>query len=282
MYPTPTPESVISSSNTPVIIIGLMLLLILFLLYFKIYLDNNIVNGVTLNIQDTIKNIFRIGNKNQVKPPRNKPTKPSGKVKPKCKSKIKPKSKCKPPAVPKPRPPPPRRPQNTGVDEVFNIDNNDFTYDEAHLLCKSLDSKLATYDQLLKAHKKGANWCNYGWSANGLALYPIQNKYWKRLQKTKTNKDRCGKPGINGGFFPDKNLKFGVNCYGSKPKPDASKIAYPDKKCNVDQALVDKYKKLIKKGLIDVRPFNKRKWSKYSERHSQYILTPKGGEDLIM
>jgi len=277
MYPTPTPYSQVtpSSSNIPLVIIGLMLLLILFLLYFKLYLDHSMVNGITLNVQDTLKNIFRMSEKTRTIPT-GRNSFPSTKNKTKGKPKLKP--KCKP--VPK-KPTP--VPVNTIDNEVFNIDNNDFTYDEAYLLCKSLDSKLATYNQLLTAHKKGANWCNYGWSANGLALYPIQDKYWQKLQNARGDKDKCGKPGINGGFFRDKSLKFGVNCYGPKPKPDKTKINYiKNEKCNVDKELVDKYKKLIQQGLIEVRPFNKKKWSKYSERDSQYILTPNKEDNLIM
>ena len=271
MYPTPTPQ-ITGMDNLPVVIIGLILLLILFLLYFKLYVDNSFVDGITLNVIDTVKNIFRLDSPtssiapNKKKPGRRQPSRKSGS------------DKCKPvPKKPKCKPVPKKPKLSPRDNEVFNIDNNDFTYDEAHLLCKSLDSKLATYDQLLKAHKKGANWCNYGWSANGLALYPIQNKFWNKLQKgAKGNKDKCGKPGLNGGFFPDKSLKFGVNCFGPKPNPDKSKISYIDnKKCDVDKELVDKYKKLIQQGLIDVRPFNKKKWSKYSDKKSQYILTPK-------
>ena len=272
MYPTPSTPVTTSMDNLPLIIIGLILLLILFLLYFKLYIDNNFVNGITLNIKDTIKNIFRINDVTPVSAPDIKPRPRSNKSK--CKI-IPKKPKCKVT---------PKKPKQEPVDdEVFNIDNNDFSYDEAHLLCKSMDSKLATYDQLLKAHKKGANWCNYGWSANGLALYPIQDKFWKKLQKgTKGNRDKCGKPGINGGFFPDKSLKFGVNCFGPKPKPDESKISFTNKKCNVDKELIDEYKKKIRTGLIELRPFNKKKWSKHSQRNSQYILTPKGEEDLIL
>ena len=52
-------------------------------------------------------------------------------------------------------------------------------------------------------------WCNYGWikgEKEGSVLYPIQSR-----------KKGCGEIGINGGYF-DKNLKFGVNCYGLNPK----------------------------------------------------------------
>ena len=31
-------------------------------------------------------------------------------------------------------------------------------------------------------------------------------------------KDVCGLPGINGGYIDNPNIRFGVNCYGYKPK----------------------------------------------------------------
>jgi hypothetical protein len=40
--------------------------------------------------------------------------------------------------------------------------------------------------------------------------------------ETITNKNKkiyCGFPGINGGYFQNKNLLLGVNCYGKKPPP---------------------------------------------------------------
>ena len=67
----------------------------------------------------------------------------------------------------------------------------------------------------MEAYKKGANWCNYGWSANQTALFPIQKEYLEDL-KNKNDKlsNSCGKPGVNGGYFENRHLKFGVNCYG--------------------------------------------------------------------
>ena len=70
MYSTPiiSPPVVNNSSNITVVIIGLMLLLILVLLYFKLYIDNSVVDGITLNIKDTLSNIFRLNNKSSSKP----------------------------------------------------------------------------------------------------------------------------------------------------------------------------------------------------------------------
>ena len=70
-------------------------------------------------------------------------------------------------------------------EEVFNIPGNDYTYEDAEALCKAYDSKLATYDEINKAYKKGANWCNYGWSANQMAFFPTQKHVWEKLQKIK-------------------------------------------------------------------------------------------------
>ena len=64
--------------------------------------------------------------------------------------------------------------------EVFNIDNNAFTYNQAKKVCKAYGAKLATYGQVAVAQKNGANWCNYGWSANKMALYPIQKNTMKK------------------------------------------------------------------------------------------------------
>ena len=64
--------------------------------------------------------------------------------------------------------------------EVFNINENIFTYNQAKQVCKSYNSKLATYDQLIQAYKNGGNWCNYGWSDNQMALYPIQKAFYNK------------------------------------------------------------------------------------------------------
>tara|TARA_B100000925_G_scaffold138995_1_gene104171 strand:+ start:4218 stop:5162 length:945 start_codon:yes stop_codon:yes gene_type:complete len=167
--------------------------------------------------------------------------------------------------------------------EVFNIDNSTFTYNDAELICKAYDSELASYQQVVKAHEKGANWCNYGWSKGQMGLFPIQQEHYDELQndKDETVRKSCGKPGVNGGKFSDKNLKFGVNCYGIKPKADPSKIKYItpesiEKAKTVKKALeVNKYKKMIEDGTMEIRPFNDNQWSKYSKKKSTYMLTPK-------
>lgn len=152
--------------------------------------------------------------------------------------------------------------------EVFNIDQNIFTYDEASNICKSYNSELATYNQLKESHKQGADWCNYGWSSNQMALYPTQKTTWEKLQKNENTKDNCGNPGINGGYFQDKNLKLGVNCYGYKPEPNPEQIVY------IDDEKIQKQIDIIDLDKIDIRPFNNNKWSEYSYKKSSYIINP--------
>jgi len=102
-------------------------------------------------------------------------------------------------------------------EEVFHIHNNLYTYRDAKNICKSLDSRLATYEEIEAAYKKGGEWCSYGWSDDKLALFPTQSETWTRLQKNPKTKHMCGRPGINGGKIKNPNTKYGVNCFGVKP-----------------------------------------------------------------
>ena len=157
--------------------------------------------------------------------------------------------------------------------EVFNIDQNIFTYDEADRVCKAFNSKLATYHQLKEAYNLGADWCNYGWSANQMALYPTQKKTWKKLQKNQNTKNNCGNPGINGGYFSNTQLKLGVNCYGFKPEPNTDQITYDEKQSIENNNIGNNIE--IDIDNIDIRPFNNNKWSEYSFKKSSYIINPR-------
>lgn len=102
--------------------------------------------------------------------------------------------------------------------EVFTVKENRYTYDDAEPLCKALGAELATYEQVKEAWDKGADWCNYGWVQGQMAVYPTQPETYEKLQKgTKAQRTSCGKPGVNGGYFDNPALKFGVTCYGVKP-----------------------------------------------------------------
>jgi hypothetical protein len=106
--------------------------------------------------------------------------------------------------------------------QVFNVPGNEYTYEDAKEVCKAFDARLASYDEVEKAYNNGGEWCNYGWSANQMALFPTQKKTWDRLQKIKGHENDCGRPGINGGFIANPDVRFGINCYGFKPQITAA------------------------------------------------------------
>ena len=151
--------------------------------------------------------------------------------------------------------------------QVYNVKENIYTYDDARAICKAFGARLATTDDMYKAYKGGADWCNYGWSEGQMALYPTQKESWKKLQKVKGHEHDCGRPGINGGFIANKNIKFGVNCFGYKPKITDKELnmmgtmtQFPKSKSEKE---FDKKVEMWKKKLSDMvlLPFNRDKWS---------------------
>jgi hypothetical protein len=151
--------------------------------------------------------------------------------------------------------------------QVFNIPENEYTYQDAKALCEAYDARLASYDEIEDAYGKGAEWCNYGWSDDQMILYPTQKETWEKLQKKKGHKHDCGRPGINGGYIANPNARFGVNCYGYKPViNDREQLnmqnvdPYPKTKKEKElEKKVEHYRKNIKDILIS--PFNKNRWS---------------------
>ena len=102
-----------------------------------------------------------------------------------------------------------------GTKEVFNVSTNEYTYYDAEPLCRALGAELATYDQVQTAWNKGADWCNYGWAKGQVAIYPTQKETWDKLQGGPQDEHTaCGEPGVNGGYFDNPEMRFGVNCYG--------------------------------------------------------------------
>lgn len=151
---------------------------------------------------------------------------------------------------------------DAGTKQVFHIADNLFTYDDADAVCRAYGAELATYDQMVDAYKKGANWCSYGWTKEQMALYPIQYSYWQKLQDSDTEEAAaCGIPGINGGFFENPNMQFGVNCYGAKrgPRKDekVKDIYVSDKERDI-RAKVAAFQKQL--GKFKLLPFNEDKW----------------------
>lgn len=157
-------------------------------------------------------------------------------------------------------------------DQVFNVSNNYYTYDDAQAVCKAFDARLATYDEIESAYNNGAEWCNYGWSEGQMAFFPTQKNTWEKLQDNPLHKNSCGRPGINGGYFDNPHIKFGVNCFGKKPKPtDLEKKMMeatqdePVPQTEEEIALDEKVKYYKENGdkLLQLSSFNKDKWSRY-------------------
>lgn len=151
--------------------------------------------------------------------------------------------------------------------EAFHIPNNVYNYEQAKALCKAYDSKLATYDQIEDAYRKGANWCSYGWSEDQLALFPTSKKSYEKLQEIEGHENDCGRPGVNGGFIDNKLVRFGVNCFGPKPILNENDKIYMEnlkyqpvtKESIYVNNKSEQYKKYLDK--IVVAPFNKDTWT---------------------
>lgn len=151
--------------------------------------------------------------------------------------------------------------------QVFNISGNNYDYDSAKAVCKAYNSDLATYNQVEDSYKNGGEWCNYGWSEGQMALFPTQQTTYNNLQKIEGHEHDCGRPGINGGYIANPNIKFGVNCYGVKPlitqeESDLMKTMTPYPETEKDkafQAEVDSLKNKINEILVS--PFNYKSWT---------------------
>ena len=156
-------------------------------------------------------------------------------------------------------------------DEVFNVSNNKYSYEDAQAVCGSFGAKLATYDQIEAAYNNGAEWCNYGWSDGQMAFFPTQKETWDKLQKFPKKKNNCGRPGVNGGYIDNPYVKFGVNCYGKKPTPTENDIkrfetqqSHPIPLTAEDKELQEKieyWKKNPEK--LQLNSFNNNNWSRY-------------------
>ena len=131
-------------------------------------------------------------------------------------------------------------------DQAFHVKGG-FDYTMARAVCRSYGATLATYDQIENAHKKGAEWCDYGWSEDGMVLYPTQRSSWAIYQES-DQPQKCGIPGVNGGYNSDLSQQLGANCYGKKPDGKPPPFAYPPKK----KVSTPEY---------EVSPFNYSKWN---------------------
>jgi hypothetical protein len=154
-----------------------------------------------------------------------------------------------------------------GKKEVFNIVQDKYTYSDAEPLCKAFGAELATYDQVKEAWNKGADWCNYGWVKGQAAVYPTQEETYKKLQAgPESQRGSCGIPGINGGYFDNPELRFGVNCYGSKPAESDADIRMRTADAGSMTQEVIEYDKKVRnfkkeRNQIPIAPFAKGSWS---------------------
>lgn len=151
---------------------------------------------------------------------------------------------------------------NPTLNQVFNIKENIYTLEDAPGVCGALGADVATINQLIDSHKLGADWCNVGWTKDGLAAYPIQYATWKNLQDNEPGKRNiCGVPGINL-VRNDPNLLYGVNCYGIKPEPKGrekvKQVLVSDKQ-NALNAKIAAFQENL--AAIGVASFNNDAWS---------------------
>ena len=151
--------------------------------------------------------------------------------------------------------------------EVYHIPGNHYDYETAKAICKARDSKLASYSEISKAFDKGADWCGYGWSDGQMALFPTQMEKWEKLQKIDGHENDCGRPGINGGYIDNPDIRYGVNCFGDKSKITAAEALimsktslYPKTQKEMDfDNKVDYWRTKIPDILL--APFNHNNWS---------------------
>ena len=150
--------------------------------------------------------------------------------------------------------------------EVFNVAQDKYTYSDAEPLCKAFGAELATYDQVKDAWEKGADWCNYGWVKGQAAIYPTQKETYDKLQYgPEDQKAACGITGINGGFFDNPELKFGVNCYGTRPGENDTDSRAIMSEHNLTPGGLEYDKKVreykSEMGHIPINPFKPGTWS---------------------
>jgi len=100
-----------------------------------------------------------------------------------------------------------------------------------------------------------------------MALYPTQKTTWDRLQGIKGHEHDCGRPGVNGGYIANPNVKFGINCFGYKPEitpkeqqemRTANYFPKTQKEIEMDKR-VKRWKHKISS--LEVSPFNHTDWS---------------------
>jgi hypothetical protein len=173
--------------------------------------------------------------------------------------------------------------------EVFfvNADNegNKYKKENVENVCRGLDSKLATYSQLLDAVNKGANWCQYGWLNDNSKDNNNNNNNKIDVYGYTVNDDNTCTPKLNDA--PSQPIteveEFGVNCFGVKPDMDTEfKTQLTQKKqekakiLEEEEAQEKEFLERVKGS--DILPFNKDKWS--SENNNSFYSRNKECDKL--
>lgn len=207
--PPSTTPSPTNNFNTKKIIISIVIIIILCII---IYLSISIINYYNTECykkKSLMSYLFDFSNNSvcEMESPPPLPTPPQKPITPKISDIIKPIIEDK--------------------HEVFHIANQDYTYDQSKCKCESYGTRLATKSEVIDAYNNGANWCTYGWTDGQTAYYPVQQCEWDKQNKINerlpdNDKKFCGVPGVNGGYFANPSIKFGVNCYGKKPEGNIS------------------------------------------------------------
>jgi hypothetical protein len=169
---------------------------------------------------------------------------------------------------------------------VFHVQQHRFNARDAPLVCKALGAELATQNQLGEAYQKGANFCSTGWMVGQMAGYPIQPSFMQDVRQYVPSyaQSRCGKTGINGGYYGNGGMRFGVNCYGTIPDKDnmsapalnATKLRYDDRGVPIlndglsDQDKMNVIRDQFMRGDLTVAPF------------SQSILDTPAFQDVLL
>mgnify|MGYP001376200123 CR=1 FL=1 len=164
-------------------------------------------------------------------------------------------------------PQPPPVPELKTEKQVFHIPGNLYGYEDSKAMCKAYGARLASYSEMEDAYEKGGDWCSFGWSKNQMAFYPTQVAKYEALQKIPGHEHDCGRPGINGGYIANPNVKFGVNCFGYKPKITQQEAIemeetplYPPTQSEIDfERRVRAWRRKLPK--LAVAPFNHDNWS---------------------
>jgi hypothetical protein len=151
--------------------------------------------------------------------------------------------------------------------EVFHISHNKYNYKDSKAICAAYGGKLATLNDINKAYDAGASWCSYGWSDDQMILYPTQQTTLDKLKTIKGYENGCGRLGVNGGYNHDVDKKYGINCYGVKPKITNLDLDYLDRVTLYPKSKDDKEMQdniafwKSKMSQLQVTPFNNNKWS---------------------